>query len=82
MFLPGVIKGSEEALTRDDACLSSSDYMQLNNKKRTSLATRRSDVYTIFEMYEKQKHAENRFDAADGYVAPHDTETAYAKPNY
>ena len=81
--LIGVIKGSEEALQREDHCLDLAAYERVGKRRQTMFANQRSDshiqsfpyslidrkrVYDVFAAYRKEKKSKGHIDTADRCV--------------
>ena len=79
----GVIKGSEEALHREDRFLDLATYERLGKRRQTMFANQRSDshiqslpyslidrkrVYDVFAAYRKEKQSKGHIDTADRCV--------------
>ena len=61
----GVIRGSEAALHQNNGFMTRQDYENLSCRSRSTFASLRSTVYTIFESYLKEKQRRRDYDAAD-----------------
>lgn len=65
----GVIKGSQAALESPEGYLSRGEYLDsLSHRQFPLLANVRAKVYSIFEVYTKQKTARHETDPADRYI--------------
>ena len=61
----GVIKGSEDALTCPKRYLGKDEYRDLSFRTRSTFATQRDAIYTLFESYLRRKCECNEYDPAD-----------------
>ncbi|KAH7926210.1 hypothetical protein BV22DRAFT_1063475 [Leucogyrophana mollusca] len=61
----GIIKGSEQTLSSDMRFLDNSTYSELSHRTRSTFATQREIVYSIFELYCKLKRQNRHQDIAD-----------------
>ena len=63
----GVIKGSEQALVKDAGkkYLTREEYSTLSARSQATFASRRREIYTLFEAYLKSKRNLGDYDAAD-----------------
>ena len=66
----GVIEGSEESLSHQRHFLDKKAYENLSHRAQYAFANRRETIYAIFQLYLKQKKANNEYDAADRCVMP------------
>lgn len=63
----GVIKGSEESIKTEKGFLDRDTYINLSDRSRATFATRREEMYSIFQAYNKRKQECREWDAADRY---------------
>lgn len=63
--LAGVIKGSEQSLCAEKGCLSREKYIELSHRTQSTFSMSREEVYVLFEAYQKRKHLQRDYDAAD-----------------
>ncbi|TFY76337.1 hypothetical protein EWM64_g7674 [Hericium alpestre] len=61
----GVIKGSEQALDSPDHALSQKAYLELSHRTQATFASRRAEIYDLFQAYTKTKRGRGDYDAAD-----------------
>jgi hypothetical protein len=61
----GVIKGSEMTLDSDTHFLDSEAYLNLSARTQATFASRRKEIYLLFEAYLKMKRDRREYDAAD-----------------
>ncbi|RDB28998.1 TPR and ankyrin repeat-containing protein 1 [Hypsizygus marmoreus] len=61
----GIILGSEETTTSALGYLDRITYENLSERTQSAFASHRSVIYSIFEMYQAQKHRRGDFDAGD-----------------
>ncbi|KIJ45080.1 hypothetical protein M422DRAFT_207261 [Sphaerobolus stellatus SS14] len=63
----GVIKGSEETLHNghDSNCLDRTTYVNLSERRQSTFARQREQIYDLFERYTKMKAERGDYDAAD-----------------
>ncbi|KAH8834693.1 hypothetical protein DL96DRAFT_1488848 [Flagelloscypha sp. PMI_526] len=61
----GVLQGSELACRNQKRYLDRSTYENLSQRTQWTFASQRSAVYSIFEQYQRKKHREGDYDAAD-----------------
>ena len=59
------IKGSEQTLRSDDPFLPFMTYLQLSTRAHSTLASKRKEIYTLFEAYQKERKQRRDYDAAD-----------------
>ena len=64
----GVIKGSEQALDCARRCLDRLSYEGLSHRSQSTFSRQRSEIYSIFESFLKQKRERNHYDSADRQV--------------
>jgi hypothetical protein len=65
---PGVIKGSEMTLDSETHFLDSETYLNLSARTQATFASRRKEIYVLFETYLKMKRDRREYDAADRLV--------------
>jgi hypothetical protein len=63
----GVIAGSEEALSSKPHCLDRDVYFSIGERRQSTFADRREQIYDLFEKYSAQKRRQGEVDAADRY---------------
>ena len=61
----GVIKGSETALTSENYFLDCITYVNLSARTQATFASKRKEIYALFEAYLKLKRDRGEYDAAD-----------------
>ncbi|KAH9005752.1 hypothetical protein EDB86DRAFT_2795497 [Lactarius hatsudake] len=61
----GVIKGSEMTLDSETHFLDYETYVNLSARTQATFASRRKDIYILFETYLKMKRSRREYDAAD-----------------
>ncbi|KAH9022666.1 P-loop containing nucleoside triphosphate hydrolase protein [Lactarius hengduanensis] len=61
----GVIKGSEMTLDSETHFLDYETYLNLSARTQATFASRRKDIYALFETYLKMKRDRREYDAAD-----------------
>jgi tetratricopeptide (TPR) repeat protein len=61
----GVIKGSEMTLDSETHFLDYDTYVNLSARTQSTFASRRKEIYTLFESYLKMKRNRREYDAAD-----------------
>ena len=64
----GVIKGSEMTLDSETHFLDSETYLNLSTRTQAMFASRRKEIYILFETYLKMKRDRREYDAADRLV--------------
>jgi hypothetical protein len=64
----GVIKGSETTLNSENHFLDYDAYLNLSARTQATFARRRSEIYSLFEIYMKKKRERREYDAADRYA--------------
>jgi hypothetical protein len=62
---PGVIKGSEMTLDSETHFLDYETYLNLSTRTQATFASRRKEIYVLFETYLKMKRDRREYDAAD-----------------
>lgn len=67
-FPKGVIKGSEMTLDSESHFLDYETYLNLSARTQATFASRRKEIYTLFESYLKMKRNRREYDAADRLV--------------
>jgi len=65
----GVIKGSEQALDCPERCLDRLSYEGLSHRSQSTFAGQRSEIYSIFKSFLKEKREKNHYDSADRQVS-------------
>ena len=65
----GVIKGSEQALDSAERCLDRLSYEGLSHRSQSTFAGQRSEIYSIFKSFLKEKRERNHYDSADRQVS-------------
>lgn len=65
----GVIKGSEQALDCAERCLDRLSYEGLSHRSQSTFAGHRTEIYSIFKSFLKEKRERNHYDAADRQVS-------------
>ena len=68
VFSPGVIKGSEMTLDSETHFLDYETYLNLSARTQATFASRRKEIYVLFETYLKMKRDRREYDAADRLV--------------
>ena len=63
--LLGVIKGSETTLISENHFLDYDTYLNLSARTQATFASRRKEIYALFETYMKMKRDRGEYDAAD-----------------
>jgi hypothetical protein len=66
--LLGVIKGSETTLDSESHFLDRDTYSNLSARTQATFASKRSEIYSLFEIYMKKKRERREYDAADRYA--------------
>jgi hypothetical protein len=61
----GVIKGSETTLTSEKHFLDYDTYLNLSVRTQATFASKRKEIYSLFEAYMKMKRDRKEYDAAD-----------------
>ncbi|KAF8261744.1 hypothetical protein EI94DRAFT_1809815 [Lactarius quietus] len=61
----GVIKGSEMTLDSENHFLDHETYLNLSSRTQATFASRRKEIYILFETYLKMKRDRREYDAAD-----------------
>ncbi|KAI9510704.1 hypothetical protein F5148DRAFT_976352 [Russula earlei] len=64
-FLLGVIKGSEMTLDLGEHFLDYGTYLNLSARTQATFASKRKEIYALFEIYQKMKRDRREYDAAD-----------------
>lgn len=64
----GVIKGSEITLNSENHFLDYETYSNLSERTQATFARKRSEIYSLFEIYMKKKRERREYDAADRYA--------------
>jgi hypothetical protein len=64
----GVIKGSETTLNSENHSLDYDTYSNLSARTQATFASKRSEIYSLFEIYTKKKRDRREYDAADRYA--------------
>ena len=67
--------GSEEAASTPDGYLDRETYQDLSERRHPTFASKRSTVYSIFEVYQSRKRQRGDFDTADRYETQNPTVT-------
>ena len=65
----GVIKGSETTLNSENHFLDYDTYSNLSARTQATFASKRNEIYSLFEIYTKKKRDRREYDAADRYVS-------------
>ena len=66
--LLGVIKGSETTLDSENHFLDYDTYSNLSARTQATFASKRNEIYSLFEIYMKKKRERREYDAADRYA--------------
>lgn len=61
----GVIKGSEQTLSTENHVLDRTAYLALSHRTQSTFASKREDVYNLFQAYLRLKRKRGEYDAAD-----------------
>ncbi|KAF8460963.1 hypothetical protein DFH94DRAFT_790038 [Russula ochroleuca] len=61
----GVIKGSEITLNSENHFLDYDTYSNLSSRTQATFASKRHEIYSLFEIYMKKKRDRREYDAAD-----------------
>ncbi|KAH9992492.1 hypothetical protein BJV74DRAFT_397873 [Russula compacta] len=61
----GVIEGSEATLNSDNHFLDYDTYSNLSTRTQATFASKRKEIYALFEIYLKMKRERGEYDAAD-----------------
>ena len=61
--------GSEEAASTPNGYLDREAYQDLSERRHPTFASKRSTIYSIFEVYQSRKRQRGDFDTADRYEA-------------
>ena len=64
----GVIKGSETTLTSENYFLDYDTYLNFSARTQATFASKRKEIYALFEAYLKMKRDRGEYDAADRCV--------------
>jgi hypothetical protein len=64
----GVIKGSETTLNSENRFLDYDTYSKLSARTQATFASKRNEIYSLFEIYMKKKRERREYDAADRYA--------------
>jgi hypothetical protein len=64
----GVIKGSEITLNSENHFLDYDTYSNLSSRTQATFASKRHEIYSLFEIYMKKKRDRREYDAADRYA--------------
>lgn len=67
-FFLGVIKGSETTLDSENHFLDYDTYSNLSARTQATFASKRNEIYSLFEIYMKKKRERREYDAADRYA--------------
>ena len=67
-YILGVIKGSETTLTSETHFLDCDTYLNLSARTQATFASKRKEIYALFETYLKMKRDRGEYDAADRQV--------------
>ena len=65
----GVIKGSETTLNSENHFLDYDTYSNLSARTQATFASKRNEIYSLFEIYTKKKRERREYDAADRYMS-------------
>ncbi|KAI0061021.1 P-loop containing nucleoside triphosphate hydrolase protein [Artomyces pyxidatus] len=61
----GVIKGSEQTLSSEEPYLDYKTYLDLSTRAQSTFASKRLEIYNLFQAYLKMKRERRDYDAAD-----------------
>jgi hypothetical protein len=64
----GVIKGSEITLNSENHFLDYDTYSNLSSRTQATFASKRHEIYSLFEIYMKKKRSRREYDVADRYA--------------